>query len=371
MRQEARNLLPFSIDYRKVAVVVIIVLAIVFRGPIFAALLPFLLALVLANLLEPAVRWLQHRVRLPRIAATIVVLGVLVAVVGYGTLAISTNLYRELLELAALIPTHQKTATTIATDVLARIQEWFQDMPAEVTHILQEKFNDLSEQALDVVGTITNKLLGAAAALPGIIVVLTVTLLATYFFSKDKDIVDATLLQAAPIRVRPAVAEARDKILADLVGFFRAQFVLFVINTGIAATAMHWIGSRYWMIVSLTLGILDLIPVVGPGLILVPWAIVALLLGNVKLALQLTGLLAVMFAVRQLLQIKILGDSIGIHPMLMLFALWAGVVIIGVWGFIVSPVLLIIGKAMLNADIVSRLRQTRETTPAPEENDTL
>lgn len=331
--------------------VIAIIVVIIFRGPIIAALLPFLLALVLAYLIEPIIDRLERRIRLPRAAATLITIGALVIVAGYVGLWILTNVYNELLELTMLLPAHQKTATELFNTLIARGQEIFQELPREVSSYLQEEMTNLSRKATELVGTITNRLLGAVAVLPVVAVVSTITIIATYFFAKDKEIVHNTLLRAAPLRLRPTVATARDKILVDLAGFFKAQLLLFLINTAIAALGLYFIQTNYWIVLSLTLGILDLVPVVGPGLVLIPWAIIGLLLGNVKLALQLITLLAVMFAVRQILQAKILGDSTGIHPVLMLVSLWVGIVMFGVWGFAVGPVLIIVGKAVWNAGI--------------------
>lgn len=343
--------MPLNIDYRKIILLLAIVLVIIFRGPIIAAVLPFILAIVLAYLIEPIIAWLERRIRLPRAAATLITIGALVVVVGYVGLWVATNVYNELIELTMLLPAHQKTAMELVNRVIARGQEIFQTLPRELAPLAQEEMTNLSRKAGELIGTITNRLLGAVAALPIVAIVSTITVIATYFFAKDKDIVHNTLLRAAPLRLRPTVAEARDKILLDLAGFFKAQLILFLINTAVAALGLYFIQTNYWMVLSLTLGVLDVVPVVGPGLVLIPWAIIGLLLGNVKLALQLVSLLAVMFAIRQVLQAKILGDSTGIHPALMVVSLWVGIVMFGVWGFIVGPVLVIVGKAVINAGI--------------------
>lgn len=360
-----------NIDFRKIIVLVLIVLMIIFRIPVFSALLPFFLALILANILDPIVLWLQRRVRLPRGVATIFTLGALLLTVGYGSLWILNNLYKEVVELAAALPSHQKTITRLAVELTERMQDIFDEVPRDVTTFAQEYIDGFTRNALEFVGAMANAFIGSIAALPVVFVTAVITVLATYFFTKDKEVVDVNLLRAVPLRVRPTLAELRDKILLDLVGFFKAQFVLFVINTALAALWLFLGGARYWMLLSLTLGILDVIPVLGPGLVLVPWAAISLWFGNTTLALSLLALFFAMFGVRQLLQAKILGDSVGIHPLLMLFALWAGIVIFGVWGFLIGPVIVIFGKAIWNTGAIPYFRDEeppREPQPAaPEE----
>lgn len=369
--REAHRLFGLAIDYRKIAslmvALAVIVLIIVFRIPVVSALFPFFLALVLANVLDPIVARLQRRVRLPRAVATMLTLGLVLLTVGYGALWMLNNLYREVVELTTTLPAQQKMITRLAVELTERAQEIFDEIPAEVTSFIREYIDGLTRSGLEFIGALANNFIGSIASFPVVLVTAVITMLATYFFTTDKDVVDTNLLRIVPMRLRPTLADVRDKILIDLVGFFKAQFVLFFINTALAALWLFLSGARYWMLMSLSLGILDVIPVLGPGLVLVPWAGINLWQGSTGLAVSLIALFAAMFGVRQVLQAKILGDSIGIHPLLMLFALWTGIVIFGVWGFLIGPVIVIFGKAIWNTGAIPYFRdeEPEPVTPPP------
>ncbi|OUM96371.1 MAG: sporulation integral membrane protein YtvI [Firmicutes bacterium ZCTH02-B6] len=341
-----------AVNYRKVALLAVLALVVVFRRPVLAAVLPFLVAFVLAHLIDPAVNSLQRRLRFPRPVATSVTLVLLVVVVGGALVWVATNVYNELLDLATLLPAHQRTAMRVANDLLQSIEELFQSVPEEVTAYLRESLNSLSQGFMEFVANLTNRLLGTVAALPSAAAIWVIIMLATYFFSTDRETVNNTLLRLAPAHWRPRIADARDKVLVDLGGFLRAQVVMLFISTTIAAVGLVLIGTRYWMVLSLILGILDVIPVLGPGLLLFPWAGISLFLGNLPQAVQLVGIFLVMFAARNLLQAKVLGDSVGMHPLLMLIALWVGIVVFGVYGILIGPILAIIAKALANAGII-------------------
>lgn len=372
MGREAHRLFGLAIDYRKIAALVVtlavVALIIVFRIPVVAALLPFFLALILANVLDPIVVWLQTRIRLPRGVATILTLGAVLFVFGYSALWILSNLYREVVELAATLPTYEKTIGKLVTDMVERAAEVFEQFPRDWIRFFRDQadgeIDEMLKTGVDILKGLAGGFLDGIASLPVVFVTGVVTMLATYFFTTDKERVDASLLRTVPYRVRPTLAELRDKILVDLVGFFKAQFILLFINTALAALWLFLGGARYWMLLALTLGILDVIPVLGPGLVLVPWAAFGLWQGDVGLTFSLLALFAAMFGVRQVLQAKILGDSVGIHPLLMLFALWSGIVIFGVWGFLIGPVIVIFGKAIWNTGLIPYSRE--ELIPAPE-----
>lgn len=353
---EARGLFRLPFSFRNIVPLIVLIVLIIFRVPVFSALLPFLLALILANIIEPVVTWLQGRLRLPRAVATVLTLAAILITVGYGALWILNNLYREVADLVPTLPTHQKTVTHLGRELTTRVQEIFEEVPSQVTEFIQRYIDDLGASATRFIQSMANGFLGTIASLPVIFITGVITVLASYFFTKDKEIVDSSILRAVPGRLRPMLADLRDKILIDLVGFFKAQFILFTINTALAALWLFLSGSSFWMLVSLILGILDVIPVLGPGLVLMPWAAVSLWQGSGGLAVSLLALFAAMFGVRQVLQAKILGDSIGIHPLLMLFAIWAGIVIFGVWGFLIGPVIVIFGKAIWNTGAIPWFR---------------
>lgn len=341
----------FAIDLRTIFWLIALVVVVVFRGPIFISLLPFLLGLVLATFIEPVVSLFEARTRMPRAIAAAVALGLLVIVVGYLGTWIATEMANELIELSRLLPTHQRTAMDIFNQVMAWGQNAFQELPDEVQTYLQESVQNLARSATEWAGTIINRVLGTIAGVPTATLIIVIGIVATYFFAKDRDVVNPALLRLLPLRMRQTAAEARDKILVDLGGFFKAQLILFIISAVQAAIGLSFVNTKYWIVLSLIMAFLDMIPIVGPGFILVPWAAYALYTGALQQAIILLALFVIMFAVRQVLQPKLLGDSVGVHPLMMLLALWAGLVTVGVWGFIVGPVVVIVAKAVHNAGL--------------------
>ena len=120
---------------------------------------------------------------------------------------------------------------------------------------------------------------------------------------------------------------------------------MLIISTVMAGVGLFLIGTRYWLLIAILIGILDNIPVVGPGIMFTPWVAVNVIMGSTDRAVYLTILYLVIFAVRQLSEPKIMGDSVGIHPLLMLMAIYGGIVFFGVWGIFVGPLIAILIRA--------------------------
>ena len=99
------------------------------------------------------------------------------------------------------------------------------------------------------------------------------------------------------------------------------------------------LGVPYAFLFSLLLAAVDLLPLVGTGIVLIPWGVVSLLLGRVRLGIGLLILYAVTAVVHQVLEPKLIGEGLGLHPLLSLFAMYGGLKLFGVWGMILAPLL--------------------------------
>jgi predicted PurR-regulated permease PerM len=95
----------------------------------------------------------------------------------------------------------------------------------------------------------------------------------------------------------------------------------------------------YAFLLAVLLAVVDFLPLLGTGIILLPWAAVSLLLGEVKLGIGLAVLYGVTSVVRQVLEPKLIGEGLGLHPLVSLAAMYGGLRLFGVWGMILAPLL--------------------------------
>jgi predicted PurR-regulated permease PerM len=120
---------------------------------------------------------------------------------------------------------------------------------------------------------------------------------------------------------------------------------MLLISTVIAGIGLFLIDVRYWILLAIIIGILDQIPIVGPGIIFTPWVAMAVIAGDIDRAVYLTILYFIIFAFRNFAEPKIMGDSVGLHPLIMILAIYGGVVFFGVMGILIGPVLAILVRA--------------------------
>lgn len=344
--------MQISIDDRKFVLLAIIVAGIFIRQPLIAALIPFLLALALAAILEPVARKLERSLKFPRVLASSFVLSAFVVAGGYLFLLVSAKILSELVRMGGRLQRYQDVPVDLVTQLLIRWNELNElidqrGIPGEVRDNIINAVENLTNTAFSLIGTSINVVIGAVGQIPALLVVVVIALIATYFLVKDKDALVQSALSIAPEAIRAKAREIGRRVIVDLVGFVRGQLLLFLITTVIVSVGLILIGVDYWLTLALISGILDVIPVVGPGFLFFPWAIFAWALGHPVLSLQLFVLYVFTFLVRQVIQPKVLGDSIGVHPIAMLVALYAGIQFFGLQGLIVAPILVIIAKGVI------------------------
>lgn len=316
---------------------------------------PFLLALGLAALLEPAVRFLIRR-GWPRGAAagllTLTVLGGLIwaaaALVG-RCLGVVTAFARQtpslmqglgrsldLLEeraLAAIAAAPEGTADYLQT-ALDAMGEVLYDLPAL-----------LSQWALDVAGRM-------AAASPNVLLFAVTAGIGTYFFSAGFPSALAFLEAQIPLDWKQRLAGLGQDLKGSFSGFCRAQLILMAMTFFELLLAFLLLGIRGVVGLAAVTAVVDALPVFGTGTVLIPWALYSLLLGSFGRGLGLLITWGVVNLVRSCVQAKLLGDQIGLDPIASLISIYVGWQVWGVWGMLLFPLLLVTLRQLNDKGVV-------------------
>ena len=190
--------------------------------------------------------------------------------------------------------------------------------------------------------------------MPAAFIFVTVTLLACYYFTAD----DGRLgrgVSAFFSRLTPAPLRDRLPPIGRRLRRLGRQYLRACLLLGLLTFCLSFIGLAilripYAFILALLLATVDLLPLLGTGIILIPWAVICLILGQVKLGIGLLVLYGVTTLVRQILEPKLIGDGLGIHPLLSLFSMYAGLRLFGVWGMILAPLVTAGVRAVFGAD---------------------
>lgn len=318
-------------------------------------LFPFILAVVLAILLDPLVNRLERRARLPRsLAAGIVlvliaVLLALVLVVGVARVA------AELQVLAAGFPTYYRQLESEAARLWDIYGQWQETLPPTVRQQLDARQQELVRGAGAQLGFLAQRLQDLVlAGLPNLLLITMFTLIATFFISRDRAVVRDFVLYLAPAPWREALGRLLRRLAESLVGFVNAMVVLILLTTVATTAGLILLRAPFAVLLGVVSGLLDLLPIVGPALLFVPWSAYHILFGEVFFGLQLLLLYGVVSVVRTVAQAQIIGDRVGLHPLTTLVSLYLGVRLFGGAGIVIGPVTAVVIKAMADTGLLPR-----------------
>lgn len=330
---------------RVVGFIIIAAALILFSKQLATTLLPFIIGVTFAIILEPVIAFLERRLRIPRGSAVFATLIAAGALASYGVFMIISQLIGELVLLGSSLPQYTETITNLSTDLLGQIEILNENLPNVMSQNIQMSVKDFLKTLEGVTKDLINRVLGMFSGLPSFILISIITLVATFFIARDKDLIIDTIMQLVPPRARGKAKTFRETVSVDLFGYIKGRFVMLLISVFIAAVGLVLIDTRYWILLAILIGILDQIPIVGPGIVFTPWVAMSVIAGDVDRAVYLTILYFVIFAFRNFLEPKVMGDSVGLHPLIMLLAIYGGVVFFGVTGIFVGPVIAIVIRA--------------------------
>ncbi len=324
---------------------VVAIVLIFFSKQLITTLFPFLIALGFAFILEPVISFVEEKLRFPR---SIAVLGTLIAVgvvTWYSIFWTVGKAIGELMELSTLLPMYREMITNLTNDLLGQFERLNESLPPIMSLNIQESVQSFLVSLESNTKDLINRVLATFSSLPSFIIISLISLVSTFFISRDKDVIIDTFMRFVPPHMHEQVGKTREMVAIDLLGFIKGRLLMLIIAIMISGIGLFLIGARYWLLMAIVVGILDNIPVIGPGIIFTPWVAISVISGSINQGVYLTILYFVIFTVRQLIEPKIMGDSVGIHPLIMLLAIYGGVVFFGFMGIFVGPLIAILIRA--------------------------
>ena len=302
--------------------------------------LPFVIGWIIAMIAAPLVRFLEKKLHIVRkhssVAIIILVIG-LIVLCGYYLCA---RLVVELRYFLPSLPGIFETAVLELKELGDTLGALLHRFPASLSGKLDAFLQRLPEMAGEWVGQIGKQLTDRAGdfamSIPRGLVYVIVTVLSSYFLIAEKDRLQNRFVNALPPVIREKYDLMRGSLRRAVGGYFSAQFKMLWVIALVLLAGFLILRVPYALLLSIVVAIVDFLPVLGSGTILWPWAFVQLLSGNWFLALGLAVLYMVIQVIRQILQPKLMGDSMGLSPLCTLFFLYIGFRFYGVGGMLLA-----------------------------------
>lgn len=311
--------------------------------------MPFVIGWIIAMIANPLVRILERRLKVARKhTSMLIIIGVLAAVI--------VAIYF----LGVRIGAETRSFLEQAPEIYAEFREDFQDAGKNLESIINELPENIQESLNEVqqdIGNISGQAVGRLSQLtvdkagtfarniPGILISIIFSILSAYFFIADRD----RILEFGRIHT-PQIIQEKWRMMAESFktvfgGYFKAQFKIMAVIGVILFIGMLILKVRFAILVAVLVAFLDMLPFLGTGTVLIPWAVFKLISGDIRYAVGLVILYLTTQLVRRVIEPKMVGDSIGMNPLVTLIFMYIGYRAAGVIGMIMAVP---IGAIVLN-----------------------
>lgn len=315
-------------------------------GKLLPYILPFVIGAFIAVLLLPLVR-LFERQGISRMTSVITVLvSIVILLVGISTYVVIA-VAREAVMWSQMIPVYFNEVQGWVTDRIILGHSMFGQLPASVTNQMESSLAGVVSSVETVLTGSVGGVIKSITQLPEYMFVVAVALIATFFMLANRERMYQKFLGTLPPGWSDKIRVVTDDVMRAFAGTIRVQVVLMLMSAVLGIIGMWVLGIHYAVILGILFGVTGIIPILGSAILTIPWAAGALLIGDVQLAAKIIAIQLAISLIRHLVEPKILADSVGLDTLSTLFALYAGMKLIGVVGLFLGPIVLIGIKSLL------------------------
>lgn len=343
-----------SQSYWKVAVRLLISLlmtiAIVVIGvKLLGFFMPFVIGWLIAAIATPLVNWLEKRLKIVKRLGSVLLVVIVLGLVVTGLYFLISALVTEMIHLAKDFPEIYAQLEIGLRQIGDSLSGLFERLPAEFQNSWNIAIENLDQYAGELVSKVSEPTVEAAGnfakRVPYYVISVAVSVMSAYFFIVQREEVLQWMKDVTPQPIQKRMTLVMENLKCAVGGYFKAQFKIMGVVFLILLVGLGFLHTAYFGLVAFLISFLDFLPFFGTGTAMIPWAIYALFTGEYKKAAALLIIYVVSQAVRQLLQPKMVGDSVGLNPLVTLILLYAGYKVNGVLGMIIAVPL---GMVLIN-----------------------
>lgn len=318
-----------------------------FRAIVF--LMPFVIGWIISAIASPMVNWLEKRFNIVKKLGSALIVILVIGLIVTGIYFAISRIVIEVGDLVKNIPEMYAQLESGLRQIGGTLSGLFEKLPMGIQNGWNSFMANLDESMTGIMAKISDPAMAAAGnfakRLPFYLISVIVAILSAYFFTIQREDVLKWMKKIAPESVEKRMTLVMDNLRYALGGYFKAQFKIMGVVFLILVVGFAVLGIRYFVLVAFLISFLDFLPFFGTGTAMIPWGIYKFLMGDYKTAVILVVLYAITQIIRQLLQPKLVGDSVGMNPLVTLLLLYVGYRLGSVFGMILSVP---IGMVLIN-----------------------
>lgn len=326
----------------------LVVFVYVFVKYLFTYVSPFVIGFIISLILNPLADLLNTRFKIPRsVCAFSLIIISIVLLIFLGTLIVS-KIGSEIESFANNIPFFAKGIQEFINNIRTSIDNMLSFVPEDFKEFVDSTLIQLTTAATGFLGsTVKTGSVNVVSTLPNLLMNILLGLISAFFFIKDKYVIKELFQKKQVLRMTSRFSIVRTGLLTALSGYIKAQLTIMSILASICILGLTIMGNPYAIIIGLFASVIDALPVFGLGAVFWPWIAYSFIMHHHGQAIGLSIIYLVGFITRQMLEPKILGQQIGVHPLITLMSIYIGLRVFGFIGLLLGPVIVVSFKVML------------------------
>lgn len=312
-----------------------------FWGPrLLKFFLPFVIGWIISMIANPLVRFLEKRVKIVRKHSSVMIVVAVLAVIITALYFVISKLISETVGFIGDVPRYYDAAAVEVQKMLVQIERLLQFLPQDVQDSVNQFFAHLGEYLNLAVQKIASPTVTVAGnvvkSIPAALVYTIVTIFSSYLFIVNRDKILEFFRKYMPVGGTKYYRYLQKDVKHLVGGYFLAQFKIMFVIAVVLAVGFLVLGVDYALLIAIIIALLDFLPVLGTGTILIPWAVIRVFSGEYAFAFGLVIIYVLTLVLRQVIQPKIVGDTMGLDPLMTLLFLFLGFKISGLAGMILA-----------------------------------
>ena len=318
----------------------------VFFKYILNLILPFVIAWIVALMIQPVVTLICRNTRIKRKIISVILVLFVLFIFGFGAFFIGERL---LYELKAIIDNLSYNTDEILETVFDFIYINHENLYNITSDLFKNALTSISAKIPEWIGRLFN-------TLPNAVFFTVILVMAAFYICADFNAINRFLALQLPKRVVEFITEVKKHLKSTGAKYLRAYTFIIVITFFQLLIGFSILKIDYSFTIAVITAVLDILPVIGVGTVLVPWSVVLLISGDYYIGFGLLIIFCVVSLIRQLIEPKIIGVSIGLNPLVTLIAMYVGYKLFGLTGLLAMPVFAIIIKNLNDSGTITLYR---------------
>ena len=276
-----------------------------------------------------------------------------------------TTIENSLMDFAGNLPAFiSETLTESLSTIFTQFREYLAGQSTELTDSITGSLGD--SFSLSWITTPLSGVISTAKQIPSVLIAVVITLVASCFMTSDYEEITGFIKRQFPKEKRKDLSRAKALLKSTLTKMAKAYALIMTVTFTemfLGLTILKMLGiysSSFAVIIAVATAIVDIIPVLGTGTILIPWALYNLIVGNYALAIGLAVIYAAITVIRQIVEPKLVAGQLGLSPVVTISALYLGLKVFGVFGMIIAPILVTMLKVLNDEGIIHIWKSSKQ-----------